>query len=138
MYEQISPDKSSHLLYKCPEEHRFQAAGNERKKERILIERMKERKQEKEKERREKERKIPANCRVDQLLVFNEFGLFRIEKSKLIEIYFITYLLKYLANYILKIPCFKYKRNNSGYTNFVNLPVYSNFKFIHGLDNNLF
>jgi hypothetical protein len=34
---------------------------------------MKERKQEKEKERkkerREKERKIPANCRVDQLLV---------------------------------------------------------------------
>jgi hypothetical protein len=36
----------------------------ERKKERILIERMKERKQEKE-----KERKIPANCRVDQLLV---------------------------------------------------------------------
>ena len=35
---------------------------------------MKERKQEKEKERkkerREKERKIPANCRVDQLLVF--------------------------------------------------------------------
>ena len=45
----------------------------ERKKERILIERMKERKQEKEKERkkerREKERKIPANCRVDQLLV---------------------------------------------------------------------
>jgi hypothetical protein len=48
------------------------------KKERILIERMKERKQEKErerkkerkKERREKERKIPANCRVDQLLVF--------------------------------------------------------------------
>jgi hypothetical protein len=62
-----------YLLYKCPEEHRFQAAGNERKKERILIERMKERKQEKEKERkkerREKERKIPANCRVDQLLV---------------------------------------------------------------------
>ena len=50
-----------HLLYKCPEEHRFQAAGNERKKERILIERMKERKQEKEKERkkerREKEKK---------------------------------------------------------------------------------
>ncbi len=45
-----------HLLYKCPEEHRFQAAGNERKKERILIERMKERKQEKEKER-QKERK---------------------------------------------------------------------------------
>ena len=49
------------LLYKCPEEHRFQAAGNERKKERIIIERMKERKQEKEKERkkerREKERK---------------------------------------------------------------------------------
>jgi hypothetical protein len=36
---------------------------------------MKERKQEKEKERkkerREKERKIPANCRVDQLLVYN-------------------------------------------------------------------
>jgi hypothetical protein len=69
----------NNLLYKCPEEHRFQAAGNERKKERILIERMKERKQEKEeerkkerkKERREKERKkeskIPANCRVDQL-----------------------------------------------------------------------
>jgi len=51
----------NNLLYKCPEEHRFQAAGNERKKERILIERMKERKQEKEKERkkerREKERK---------------------------------------------------------------------------------
>jgi hypothetical protein len=46
----------SNLLYKCPEEHRFQAAGNERKKERILIERMKERKQEKEKERK-KERK---------------------------------------------------------------------------------
>jgi hypothetical protein len=44
------------LLYKCPEEHRFQAAGNERKKERILIERMRERKQEKEKERK-KERK---------------------------------------------------------------------------------
>ena len=69
------------LLYKCPEEHRFQAAGNERKKERILIERMKERKQEKEKERkkerkkerREKERKIPANCRVDQLLVTNNY-----------------------------------------------------------------
>ena len=66
------------LLYKCPEEHRFQAAGNERKKERILIERMKERKQEKRKkerkkrERREKERKIPANCRVDQLLVPNK------------------------------------------------------------------
>jgi hypothetical protein len=37
---------------------------------------MKERKQEKEKERkkeeRKKERKIPANCRVDQLLVFNK------------------------------------------------------------------
>ena len=46
----------TYLLYKCPEEHRFQAAGNERKKERILIERMKERKQEKEKERK-KERK---------------------------------------------------------------------------------
>jgi hypothetical protein len=57
-----------YLLYKCPEEHRFQAAGNDRKKERILIERMKERKQEKKKERK-KERKIPANCRVDQLLV---------------------------------------------------------------------
>jgi hypothetical protein len=42
--------------HKYPEEHRFQAAGNERKKERILIERMKERKQEKEKERK-KERK---------------------------------------------------------------------------------
>ena len=57
----FSNAKSIHLLYKCPEEHRFQAAGNERKKERILIERMKERKQEKEKERkkerREKERK---------------------------------------------------------------------------------
>jgi hypothetical protein len=27
--------KAKHnLLYKCPEEHRFQAAGNERKKER--------------------------------------------------------------------------------------------------------
>jgi hypothetical protein len=71
----------NNLLYKCPEEHRFQAAGNERKKERILIERMKERKQEKEKERkkerkkerREKERKIPANCRVDQLLVTNNY-----------------------------------------------------------------
>ena len=69
--------KTDYLLYKCPEEHRFQAAGNERKKEIILIERMKERKQEKEKERkkerkkeeRKKERKIPANCRVDQLLV---------------------------------------------------------------------
>jgi hypothetical protein len=48
------------LLYKCPEEHRFQAAGNERKKERILIERMKERKQEKEKERK-KERKKEEN-----------------------------------------------------------------------------
>jgi hypothetical protein len=36
----------------------------ERKKERILIERMKERKKE-----IKKERKIPANCRVDQLLV---------------------------------------------------------------------
>ena len=43
---------------------------------------MKERKQEKEKERkkkgrekeRKKERKIPANCRVDQLLVFNKLG----------------------------------------------------------------
>jgi hypothetical protein len=46
------------LLYKCPEEHRFQAAGNERKKERILIERMKERKQEKrKKERKKRERK---------------------------------------------------------------------------------
>jgi len=69
---------SAYLLYKCPEEHRFQAAGNERKKERkkerILIERMKERKRERKKERkkreRKKERKIPANCRVDQLLVF--------------------------------------------------------------------
>jgi hypothetical protein len=40
-----------------PEEHRFQAAGNERKKERILVERMKERKQEKEKERKKRERK---------------------------------------------------------------------------------
>jgi hypothetical protein len=64
-----------HLLYKCSEEHRFQAAGNERKKERILIEIMKERKKEREKERkkeeRKKERKIPANCRVDQLLVQN-------------------------------------------------------------------
>ena len=54
-------DRTCSLLYKCPEEHRFQAAGNERKKERILIERMKERKKEKEKgrkkERREKERK---------------------------------------------------------------------------------
>ena len=55
----------------------------ERKKERILIERMKERKQEKEKERkkerREKERKIPANCRVDQLLVLYTwyFNLFQ-------------------------------------------------------------
>jgi hypothetical protein len=51
----------NNLLYKCPEEHRFQAAGNERKKERILIERMKERKKERKrerkKERREKERK---------------------------------------------------------------------------------
>jgi hypothetical protein len=51
----------------------------ERKKERILIERMKERKKEREKERkkerREKERKIPANCRVDQLLVnYNNVG----------------------------------------------------------------
>jgi hypothetical protein len=56
---------TTNLLYKCPEEHRFQAAGNERKKERILIERMKERKKERKrerkkerkKERREKERK---------------------------------------------------------------------------------
>jgi hypothetical protein len=51
----------NNLLYKCPEEHRFQAAGNKRKKERILIERMKERKQEKEggrkKERKKRERK---------------------------------------------------------------------------------
>jgi len=39
----------------------------ERKKERILIERMKE-----SKKKRKKERKIPANCRVDQLLVFNK------------------------------------------------------------------
>jgi hypothetical protein len=31
-----------YLLYKCPEEHRFQAAGNERKKERKKIERKKE------------------------------------------------------------------------------------------------
>jgi hypothetical protein len=49
-----------YLLYKCPEEHRFQAAGNERKKERILIERMKEkkaRKQEKEKERKKDRKK---------------------------------------------------------------------------------
>ncbi len=45
------------LLYKCPEEHRFQVAGNERKKERILIERMKERKLEKKKERKKEERK---------------------------------------------------------------------------------
>ena len=52
----VSLLSTKHLLYKCPEEHRFQAAGNERKKERILIERMKERKQEKEKERK-KERK---------------------------------------------------------------------------------
>ncbi len=48
------------LLYKCPEEHRFQAAGNERKKERILIERMKERKQEKEKERKRERKKNPG------------------------------------------------------------------------------
>ena len=64
------------LLYKCPEEHRFQAAGNERKKERILIERMKERKKERKKEERKKERKIPANCRVDQLLVIYMFEAF--------------------------------------------------------------
>jgi hypothetical protein len=60
-----------HLLYKCAEEHRFQAAGkNERKKAR---KRKKERQTERKTERREKERKkkrkIPANCRVDQLLV---------------------------------------------------------------------
>jgi hypothetical protein len=54
------------LLYKCPEEHRFQAAGNERKKES-----KKKRKKERKKEERKKERKIPANCRVDQLLVYN-------------------------------------------------------------------
>jgi hypothetical protein len=42
-----------HLLYKCPEEHRFQAAGkNERKKAR-----KRERKKERKKERREKEKK---------------------------------------------------------------------------------
>ena len=55
------PHEMHHLLYKCPEENRFQATGNERKKERILIERMKERKKERKrerkKERREKERK---------------------------------------------------------------------------------
>ncbi len=51
---------SLYLLYKCPEEHRFQAAGNERKKERILIERMKERKQEKEKERKRERKKNPG------------------------------------------------------------------------------
>ena len=37
-------------------EQRFQAAGNERKKERILIERMKERKKKREKERKKRER----------------------------------------------------------------------------------
>jgi hypothetical protein len=47
----------SYLLYKCPEEHRFQAAGNERKKARIIIQRMKERKQEKEKERKKERNK---------------------------------------------------------------------------------
>ncbi len=55
-----------YLLYKCPEEHRFQAAGNERKKERE-----KERKKEERKKERKKERKIPANCRVDQLVLDN-------------------------------------------------------------------
>ena len=55
----IGTIKLINLLYKCPEEHRFQAAGNERKKEIILIERMKESKQEKEwkKERKKEERK---------------------------------------------------------------------------------
>jgi hypothetical protein len=49
----------NNLLYKCPEEHRFQATGNERKKERILIERMKKkaRKRERKKERKKRERK---------------------------------------------------------------------------------
>jgi hypothetical protein len=56
-----------YLLYKCPEEHRFQAAGNERKKERIIIERMKERKKEREKERK-KER--TSDCRVFEKMVF--------------------------------------------------------------------
>jgi hypothetical protein len=46
--------RNYNLLYKCPEEHRFQAAGNERKKERILIERMKERKKERKKRERKK------------------------------------------------------------------------------------
>jgi hypothetical protein len=62
----------------------------ERKKERILIERMKERKkerkkrrkkEERKKEERKKERKIPANCRVDQLLVYNNPNFFKIKAS---------------------------------------------------------
>jgi hypothetical protein len=66
----------------------------ERKKERILIERMKERKQEKEKERkkernkeeRKKERKIPANCRVDQLLVIYE----KVQSTNLVNVIRLT------------------------------------------------
>jgi hypothetical protein len=54
-------DCKTYLLYKCPEEHRFQAAGNERKKERTK-ERKRERKKERKKRERKKERKIPATA----------------------------------------------------------------------------
>ncbi len=47
----------TNLLYKCPEEHRFQAAGNVRKNSNWKNERKKARKRERKKERREKERK---------------------------------------------------------------------------------
>jgi hypothetical protein len=53
----------------------------ERNKERILIERMKERKKKREKERK-KERKIPANCRVDQLLVYHDLSSLQLSLSK--------------------------------------------------------
>jgi hypothetical protein len=54
----------------------------ERKKERILIERMKESKKKRKKERK-KERKIPANCRVDQLLVLNKITTFFEHRRKI-------------------------------------------------------
>ena len=58
-----------YLLYKCPEEHRFQAAGNERKKERILIERMKEKKKKREKEGKKNPGKLPGRSTISYINV---------------------------------------------------------------------
>ncbi len=48
------------LLYKCPEEHRFQAAGNERKNSNWKNERKKERKRERKKERKKEKSRQTA------------------------------------------------------------------------------